>query len=54
MGGEELKAVRKYADKVNALAWSNDRQLLIDYRYVDKIEEFASKWRAKAVQRQDS
>lgn len=54
MGGEEFKAVRKYADKVNALAWSSDRQLLIDYRFVDKIQEFASKWRAKAVQQQDS
>jgi len=54
MGAKEFKAVLQYAEATGAHAWSSERQyqLLLDYRYFERIQTFVQQWRAQAVSRQ--
>jgi len=55
MGSDEFHAVRQYAQEKGAHAWSSERrqQLLLEFRYHERMQAFVRQWRAQAVSRAD-
>ena len=49
----EFRAVQKYATEIGAHAWSSDsrQQILINYEYVENLQDYCRQWRAKAAAR---
>lgn len=56
LGTEEHRAVVEKAKEIGAHKWSSERtqQILLDYRFVDAMETYASKWRAERYQQQNA
>jgi len=53
LGHEEYVAVKQYAHDKKALAWYNERRQLLfcDYAKVERIHQFARRWRAQQASR---
>jgi hypothetical protein len=47
----EFRAVQRHASEIGAHAWSSDRrqQILINYDFVENMQDFCRQWRAKAA-----
>lgn len=50
----EFQAVHEYTTNIKAHAWSSEgrKQLMINYAYAEKVQNFVRMWRAKAAARQ--
>ena len=53
MHGEFL-AVKQYALDIHAHKWSSEtkKEVLVDYKHVEKVLNFVRQWRAKTVERE--